>query len=91
MSEPTGSDVRTADPAHRHSTTTGGADPAGTALLRPVLRRCDREGLPAYLEASSPDNARLYRRLGFVTRATVRPLGSPPLELMTRPPGATAG
>jgi GNAT superfamily N-acetyltransferase len=58
----------------------------GTALLRPVLDRCDREGVPAYLEASAPDNARLYRRLGFRTTRIVRPLGSPPLELMIRDP-----
>jgi GNAT superfamily N-acetyltransferase len=58
----------------------------GTALLRPVLERCDREGVPAYLEASCPDNARLYRRLGFRTLELIRPLGSPPLELMLRGP-----
>jgi GNAT superfamily N-acetyltransferase len=58
----------------------------GTAMLEPILARCDRELLPAYLEASSPDNARLYRRLGFVTTDVVRPLGSPPIELMTRRP-----
>jgi hypothetical protein len=53
-----------------------------------MLDRCDREGLPAYLEASSPDNARLYRRLGFTSLEVVRPLGAPPLELMIRTPGA---
>jgi ribosomal protein S18 acetylase RimI-like enzyme len=37
----------------------------GTALLAPVLARCDAERLPAYLEASTEDNARLYERLGF--------------------------
>lgn len=60
----------------------------GTALLQPVLGRCDQEGLPAYLEASSPDNARLYRRLGFTTQEVIRPLGSPPVELMIRHPAA---
>jgi ribosomal protein S18 acetylase RimI-like enzyme len=62
----------------------------GTALLTPVLERCDREDLPAYLEASSPDNARLYRRLGFTTQEVLRPLGSPPIELMIRNPRAAA-
>jgi GNAT superfamily N-acetyltransferase len=37
----------------------------GSALLEPVLQRCDAERLPAYLEASGEDNARLYARLGF--------------------------
>ncbi|MET8631324.1 GNAT family N-acetyltransferase [Streptomyces sp. NPDC004096] len=37
----------------------------GTALIRHVLDRCDRDGLPAYLEASSVRSTRLYERLGF--------------------------
>jgi RimJ/RimL family protein N-acetyltransferase len=56
----------------------------GTALLRPILDRCDREGVPAYLEASNPRCARLYERLGFTTTGTIRPLGAPPIQLMWR-------
>ncbi|MBW5481604.1 GNAT family N-acetyltransferase [Streptomyces bambusae] len=37
----------------------------GTELMRPVLERCDRDGLPAYLEASSERSMRLYERLGW--------------------------
>lgn len=37
----------------------------GTALLASALDRCDREGLPAYLEASSARSRKLYERLGF--------------------------
>jgi len=37
----------------------------GSALMAPVLAQCDREGIPAYLEATNPKNLRLYRRLGF--------------------------
>ncbi|MER6204461.1 GNAT family N-acetyltransferase [Streptomyces sp. NPDC001642] len=37
----------------------------GAALVRHVLDRCDREGLPAYLEASSERSAKLYERLGY--------------------------
>jgi len=40
----------------------------GTAVLEPVLRRCDQDAVPAYLEASTVDNARLYERLGFEPR-----------------------
>jgi GNAT superfamily N-acetyltransferase len=58
----------------------------GAAPLAPVLERCDRERMPAYLEASSPRSARLYRRLGFTTTDVITPLGSPPLELMWREP-----
>ncbi|MGX5187597.1 GNAT family N-acetyltransferase [Streptomyces avermitilis] len=39
----------------------------GTALMQPVLDRCDRAGLPAYLEASSARSRKLYERLGFVS------------------------
>ena len=41
----------------------------GSAVLAPVLQRCDTDGVPAYLEASTLDNARLYERLGFEPRA----------------------
>ena len=58
----------------------------GSALLRPTLERCDREGLPAYLEASSERNAALYERLGFQLTRELRVGGSPPLRLMLRPP-----
>ncbi len=59
----------------------------GTALLEPILERCDRERMPAYLEASNPSSARLYERLGFVTAEEIRPFGSPPIALMSRRPG----
>lgn len=38
---------------------------AGTALLRPVLDRCDDEGVPAYLVSSNLANVPFYERLGF--------------------------
>ncbi|MGW8883938.1 GNAT family N-acetyltransferase [Streptomyces sp. NPDC055749] len=37
----------------------------GAALIDDVLARCDREGIPAYLEASSERSRGLYERLGF--------------------------
>ncbi len=58
----------------------------GTALLAPTLARCDSEGLPAYLEATSERNAALYERLGFATISELRLGGSPPLWPMLRPP-----
>lgn len=58
----------------------------GRALLRPTLERCDRDGLPAYLEASSERSAALYERLGFRLTRELRIGGSPPLRLMLRSP-----
>lgn len=37
----------------------------GTALVGPVLERCDRDGLHAYLEATSARSREFYLRLGF--------------------------
>jgi ribosomal protein S18 acetylase RimI-like enzyme len=61
----------------------------GTALLRPTLDRCDREGVAAYLEASTERSASLYARLGFVHLGELRvPNGGPPFWPMRRPPTA---
>jgi ribosomal protein S18 acetylase RimI-like enzyme len=57
----------------------------GSALMRPLLDRCDQEGLPAYIEASSERSAALYERLGFRHIKELRVGHSPPLWLMIRP------
>ena len=60
----------------------------GSALMRPVLERCDSDELPAYLEASSARSAALYERLGFVHLGVLElPDGGPPVWPMRRPPG----
>ena len=59
----------------------------GAALLAPVLARCDRERVPAYLEASTPRNRALYERHGFrVTEEFQLGEGSPPIWRMWREP-----
>jgi ribosomal protein S18 acetylase RimI-like enzyme len=58
----------------------------GSALLHPILKRCDRERLPAYLEASSPRNRALYERHGFAVVEEMRVKDSPPLWQMWREP-----
>jgi GNAT superfamily N-acetyltransferase len=64
----------------------------GSALMRPTLERCDREGLPAYLEASTERSAALYERLGFqYTGEELRVGDSPSVWPMLRPPAAQIG
>jgi ribosomal protein S18 acetylase RimI-like enzyme len=58
----------------------------GSALLRKVLDRCDREGTPAYLEATSPENRRLYLRHGFVVTGEIGLPDGPSLWPMWREP-----
>jgi GNAT superfamily N-acetyltransferase len=62
----------------------------GTALLQPILRRCDEEGTPAYLEATTARSRVCYERSGFeVTGELVLPDG-PTMWLMWRAPRAQA-
>jgi GNAT superfamily N-acetyltransferase len=57
----------------------------GSALLRPILERCDAERVPAYLEASSPRNKAFYERHRFeVTEEFQVGKDSPPLWRMWR-------
>jgi GNAT superfamily N-acetyltransferase len=58
----------------------------GSALLRHVLKRCDRDGTPAYLEASTEANRRLYLRHGFVDRGAIRLPDGPQMWPMWRDP-----
>lgn len=61
----------------------------GSALLEPVLQQCDRDGLPAYLEASNDDSRRLYERHGFAVLEPVVTLpDGPPMYPMWRNPAA---
>lgn len=59
----------------------------GGALLAPVHDRCDREGVPAYLESSTDRSRRLYERNGFTLADTFEiPVGGPPMRKMWREP-----
>ena len=62
----------------------------GSAMLRPVLARCDAEGIPAYLEATTQRNRDLYARHGFRQTATIEVAGCPPLYAMLRQPARVA-
>ena len=58
----------------------------GSAVMQPVLDRCDAEGLGAYLESSKEQNVPFYRRHGFEVTEEVRLPEGPPLWLMWREP-----
>jgi ribosomal protein S18 acetylase RimI-like enzyme len=69
-----------------------GVDPAyrgrglGSALLKHALGISDRDGLPAYLEATSTDNRRLYERHGFEAVGEIQYRKSPTMWPMWREP-----
>lgn len=58
----------------------------GAALMRFATERCDREGVPAYLESSNPRNISLYLRHGFEILGTIQVGGSPEMVPMLRRP-----
>lgn len=59
----------------------------GAALIAPVLRRCDEEGVPAYLESSKPENVPWYERFGFEVTGELKLAGdAPPMWSMWRTP-----
>lgn len=58
----------------------------GAALLQPILRRCDEEGLPAYLESTNPRNIPFYERLGFASVGVMQAGTSPTIVPMLREP-----
>lgn len=62
----------------------------GSQLLATVLRRCDATGTPAYLEATSAHNRRLYQRHGFEVVGELTLPSGPPLWPMWRNPVSSA-
>ena len=68
-----------------------GVDPAhqgrglGSALMKAALRRCDEDGIPAYLESSNPRNLSLYERHGFAAIGEIQIDDSPLVTPMLRP------
>lgn len=65
------------DPAHQ-------GKGIGASLMEDGLALCDERHLVSYLEASSPRNARLYERYGYVVLDEVQYGNSPPVYPMRR-------
>jgi len=58
----------------------------GSALLAPVLDRCDAHQTAAYLESSKESNVDFYARHGFAVTERIELPEGPPLWLMWREP-----
>lgn len=58
----------------------------GSALLLPMLQRCDETGTAAYLESSKESNLSFYARHGFAVSERIELPDGPPLWLMWREP-----
>jgi ribosomal protein S18 acetylase RimI-like enzyme len=63
----------------------------GSAVLRPVLERCDLDGVGAYLESSKPRNIDFYARFGFRTMGELRLPYGPKMWPMWREPSEARG
>ena len=69
-----------------------GTDPAaqgrglGSAVLRPVLEQCDRDGVGAFLESSKERNIDFYARHGFRVTSEIRLPRGPLMWQMWRDP-----
>jgi ribosomal protein S18 acetylase RimI-like enzyme len=59
----------------------------GSALMAPVLARCDRELRAAYLETANVANVAFYERHGFVVRERLDLRDGLRVWTMLRPPG----
>ena len=58
----------------------------GGALMRHGVRRCDDEGVIAYLESSNPRNISLYDRHGFEAMGEIQVGAAPSVTPMVRQP-----
>jgi ribosomal protein S18 acetylase RimI-like enzyme len=63
----------------------------GSAVLRPVLERCDADGVGAYLESSKPRNIDFYARFGFRVMGELQLPYGPKMWPMWREPNETRG
>jgi len=79
------------DPPHWYLAVLG-TDPSaqgqglGSAVMGPVLERCDADGVGAYLESSKESNIAFYSRHGFQVTEEIHLMAGPPMWKMWRDP-----
>ncbi|MGH8976832.1 MAG: GNAT family N-acetyltransferase [Acidimicrobiia bacterium] len=62
----------------------------GSAVIEPVLDRCDTERIPAYLESTKEQNIAFYEHHGFAVTGTIAPApDGPTMWTMWRAPRGT--
>ncbi|MFN2159375.1 MAG: GNAT family N-acetyltransferase [Anaerolineales bacterium] len=72
-----------------------GVDPAsqgrgiGSALLRPILEKCGRERIPAYLETAHENSLQFYLGLGFIKTSQFNLPNGPTLTALLKKPSKT--
>jgi len=59
---------------------------AGSAVIAPVLQRCDEQGLPAYLETQKEENLAYYARHRFQVVRKLELAPCPPVWTLLRDP-----
>lgn len=58
----------------------------GSRVITTMIQRCDRIGVPTFLESSNPRNYGFYARHGYVEHGDLVVAGSPPLKSFWRAP-----
>jgi ribosomal protein S18 acetylase RimI-like enzyme len=60
----------------------------GSALLKPVLKKADAQGIPCYLETGNPKNIKFYEKYGFTVTNEIVVMNKSEVAVGDAPKGA---